>query len=397
MEANKLKLLAIDDNRDNLTSLKAVVTDRLPGAALLTAMNGARGLELAMAEDPDVILLDIVMPGMDGYAVCRKLKQDERLQSIPVIFLTALKTDQESRIRALDAGAEGFLSKPFDEAELIAQVRAMAKIKAANQYKRLEIEQLEALVAERTRELEQELAERKQAENALRISEERYRNLLVNLETGIVVHSPDTSIFMSNNRASELLGISIDQMKGKAAIDPAWKFVSEANTPLPLDEYPVNRIVSGKQPIKNHVLGIRQPGKNDIVWVTVNGFPVLDNSGETTEIVISFIDITERKQAEAALQEKHDELTRFNYSVSHDLRSPLVTIKTFLGYLEQDMAKADTKNVARDLGLIHTAADKMNALLEELLDLSRIGRVVNPPVEAPLQKIATDALGGVNK
>ena len=126
------KILAIDDNRDNLATLKAVAQDVLPGCALLTALNGPDGIELARTEDPDVILLDIVMPGMDGFEVCRRLKADEGLRDIPVVFLTALKTDRESRIKALDAGAEAFLSKPLDEQELVAQVRAMARLKAAS-------------------------------------------------------------------------------------------------------------------------------------------------------------------------------------------------------------------------------------------------------------------------
>lgn len=134
----KLKLLAIEASQDNQISLKAVVGDRMPEATVLTASSGPQGLELARAEDPDVILLDIVMPGMDGYEICRKLKADPCLQTIPVVFLTALKTDRESRIRALEAGAEGFLSKPFDEMELLAQIRAMAKIKVLSQLRRNE-------------------------------------------------------------------------------------------------------------------------------------------------------------------------------------------------------------------------------------------------------------------
>ncbi|HOW64637.1 MAG TPA: PAS domain S-box protein [Verrucomicrobiota bacterium] len=134
----KLKLLAIEAPQDNQISLKAVVGDRMPKATVLTASSGPQGLELARAEDPDVILLDIVMPGMDGYEICRKLKADPCLQTIPVVFLTALKTDRESRIRALEAGAEGFLSKPFDEMELLAQIRAMAKIKVLSQLRRNE-------------------------------------------------------------------------------------------------------------------------------------------------------------------------------------------------------------------------------------------------------------------
>lgn len=173
-----MKILAVDDNRDNLTALQAVLSDALPGVELLTAQSGQQGLDTARRTDPDVILLDVVMPGMDGFAVCRELKADVRLRDVPVLFLTALRTDRESRVRALEAGADGFLSKPFDEVELVAQIRAMAKVKAANGQQRLKEEHLAALVAERTRELKQELAERSRTEEALRRREESYHSFV---------------------------------------------------------------------------------------------------------------------------------------------------------------------------------------------------------------------------
>ncbi len=166
-----MKILAIDDRPDNLTVLKAVLLDRLPDAGLVTALNGPKGLELAESEDPDVILLDIVMPDMDGYDVCRRLKADVLLKTIPVLFLTA-HTDRDSRIKAVEAGADGFLSKPFDEIELTVQILAMTKLKAANRLQRLEKEELAAIVAERTRELEHELADRKKAEAYREITRE---------------------------------------------------------------------------------------------------------------------------------------------------------------------------------------------------------------------------------
>jgi PAS domain S-box-containing protein len=147
------------------------------------------------------------------------------------------------------------------------------------------------------------------AQKQIRESEERYRSLLQNLDAGIVVHAPDTSILMSNHRASELLGLTDDQMRGKTAIDPAWKFIDEANTPLPLEKYPVNRIVRSKKPIKNQILGIQQPGQNDVVWVTVNGVPILNDEGGIIEILISFIDISERKRAEEQLRRSENNLT----------------------------------------------------------------------------------------
>ncbi len=153
MESRTIKILAIDDNPDNLITLKALIKEAFPDSLIFTALNGTRGLELAAAENPDVILLDIVMPGMDGFDLCQLLKADKYLCNIPVIFITALKGDKISRIRALEVGAEAFLSKPIDETELTAQIRAMVKIKIANSEKYAEKERLTALVAEQTREM----------------------------------------------------------------------------------------------------------------------------------------------------------------------------------------------------------------------------------------------------
>ncbi|MDX9883357.1 MAG: response regulator [Prolixibacteraceae bacterium] len=168
-----IKILAIDDIRDNLISLKALIEDSFPFATVITALSGERGIELALAENPDVMLLDIVMPMMDGFTVCRQLKEYETTQDIPVVFITALKGDRENRIKALEAGGDAFLAKPIDELELVAQIRAMVRIKEAREEKKNEKERLEKLVAERTVELQQELRERKKIEKELYLAKEK--------------------------------------------------------------------------------------------------------------------------------------------------------------------------------------------------------------------------------
>lgn len=161
-------LVAIDDYPDNLIALRAFVTDVWPKARVYTAETGMEGMVLAREHHPDVILLDILMPGMDGFEVCRLIKEDPELRQIPVIFLTALRDDTRSRVRALEVGGDAFISKPFEEAEFVAQISAMVKVRAANEREHQEKEHLERLVRERTSQLEVELSERTRTEQELR-------------------------------------------------------------------------------------------------------------------------------------------------------------------------------------------------------------------------------------
>ena len=132
----------------------------------------------------------------------------------------------------------------------------------------------------------------------------------------------------------------------------------------------------------------------------VNHSPVKNGEGRIIGVVVFAQDITERRRLEQEkdkynkeLVEKNAELERFTYTVSHDLKSPLVTIKTFLGYLTQDMNTADKQRVEKDLLFINDAADKMGLLLQELLEMSRIGRVINPPVKITSEQLIKDAVG----
>ena len=121
--------------------------------------------------------------------------------------------------------------------------------------------------------------------------------------------------------------------------------------------------------------------------------PVRDKAGKYFGRIWTFRDITERKRQERELIEKNTELERFTYTVSHDLKSPLVTIKTFLSYLEQDMAGLDKERVKQDVTFMHTAADKMSRLLDELLNLVRVGRKMNPVERVTFQELAREAVG----
>ena len=219
------KILAIDDNNDNLISLKAMIQDAFSESVFYPALNGTKGIELAVEIDPDVILLDIVMPGMDGFEVCHRLKQIDKVRDIPVVFITATRETRDTRIKALEIGAEAILTKPIDEIELIAQINAMVKIKSANSQKQFQHERLEKLVAERTSELELNQIEmlglindlraenvvRIETEEALRESEQRYRQLYESAGVGIGYYTTEGVVISYNQlRANYQNGKPVD-------------------------------------------------------------------------------------------------------------------------------------------------------------------------------------------
>lgn len=120
------KILVVDDIAPNVKLLEAKLTREF--FHVITAMSGPEALEKAKNEHPDVILLDIMMPGMDGFEVCERLKADPSTQNIPVVMVTAL-TDISDRVRGLEAGADDFLSKPVNDLALMSRVRSLIRLK----------------------------------------------------------------------------------------------------------------------------------------------------------------------------------------------------------------------------------------------------------------------------
>src|SRR4051812_18805583 len=121
------RILVVDDIEANVRLLEAKLAAEY--YEVLTAADGQSALALAVAEKPDIVLLDVMMPGMDGFAVCRALKEDPATGHIPVVLLTALdgRTD---RVTGLEAGADDFLTKPIDDVLLFARVRSLTRLKS---------------------------------------------------------------------------------------------------------------------------------------------------------------------------------------------------------------------------------------------------------------------------
>ncbi len=143
-------ILIVDDTITNLNLLSGMLRDR--GYEPRPLPSGKLALAAAHADPPDLILLDIKMPEMDGFEVCRRLKEDEALKGIPVIFITAL-SETADKIKAFSLGAVDYVTKPFQMEEVEARVRAHLKIQSLQRQLQAQNEGLERMVAERTREL----------------------------------------------------------------------------------------------------------------------------------------------------------------------------------------------------------------------------------------------------
>jgi adenylate cyclase len=146
-----ITVLAVDDQPQNLRLLDAVLSPRR--YRVLTAQSGAKALELLAAEDVDIVLSDVVMPEMDGYELCRRIRSTPATEYLPVVMITA--SGSEQRLEALESGADDFIAKPFDQSELLARVASLARIK---RYHDTIEQQAEELTRWNT-ELEQRVAE----------------------------------------------------------------------------------------------------------------------------------------------------------------------------------------------------------------------------------------------
>ncbi len=141
------KILAVDDIPQNLRLLEAVLVPN--GFEVVTALNGEEALLQVLKERPDLLLLDIMLPGIDGYEVCRRLRADPKTSFLPVVMVTA--SGLPEKVRAIEAGADDFIAKPFDQPELLARVRSLVRVKTYHD----EVERQKAELAEWNGTLEQ--------------------------------------------------------------------------------------------------------------------------------------------------------------------------------------------------------------------------------------------------
>ena len=225
-----------------------------------------------------------------------------------------------------------------------------------------------------------------------RRAESRYRDLVETTSDWVWAVDRKGTFTYSNDRVRALLGYEPEEVLGRPAFD--FMTPEEASRTRVL----LQELVASKNPataLENTYL--HKDGRP--VVMETSGVPILDSAGKLLGYRGIDRDITQRKQAErereklvGELEAQNAELERFTYTVSHDLRSPLITIQGYVGMLREDLAKGDVEPAQNDLARISNAADRMDQLLRDVLELSRIGHLINEPDDVSLEELAREAL-----
>ena len=229
-----------------------------------------------------------------------------------------------------------------------------------------------------------DISERRRQDYDLRVSETRYRRLFETAQDGILLLDADSGqITDVNPFLIDLMGFSKGELLNKKLWDIGFFKDDEKSRDL-------FSKLQNKKYVRYEDLPLEtKDGRSIDVEFVSNVYPV---DGKNV-IQCNVRDISERKRAEEAIRERTAEMERFIYTVSHDLRSPLISISGFMGLIEQDAQAGDLERLKNDLRIINKSISKMDKLLHETLELSRIGRVINPPEDVPFRDIIGDALG----
>jgi class 3 adenylate cyclase len=181
-------ILVVDDQAQNVRLLDAVLSPR--GYRVVSADSGEQALDLLSEEQPHLVLLDILMPGMDGYEVCRRIRDNPDTAYLPVVMITA--SDAQQKVRGIESGADDFITKPFDQAELLARVKSLVRVKRYQDTIRGQAAELEAWSHELEQRVESQLAELERAT--------RLRRFLPPQMAELILDSGDESFLESHRR-----------------------------------------------------------------------------------------------------------------------------------------------------------------------------------------------------
>ena len=365
-------LLLVDDNEAARYGRRRILEHA--GFAVVEAASGLAALEAIATCQPALVLLDVNLPDINGFEVCRRIKQQPDTAQVLVLQMSATYVQPSDTARALEGGADGCLTEPIEPAVLVATVRALLRLKEAE-------------------EAREQLARRLEAEHELVMA------VLQQMPAGVVVaEAPSGKILFINRRA-----VGFDPSTGIEHV------VDTQGRPYTQERWPLTRSLNAGETVTDEEMRIASAEGTDEVFRTTSS-PVRDGSGRTIAAVAVTHDVTEQKRAEheraqALIRERaaraeaeaaNRAKDEFLAVVSHELRSPLNALFTWTSLLKGGQLDKDA--VARGLDAIERNTRLQAKLIADLLDVSRIvtGKLsldMRPLRLAPIVEATLDVVG----
>lgn len=374
------KILVIDDNRLILKLISAFLNIDFPDYQVFLSQLGSEGIEIAKRELPDTILLDILMPEIDGFEVCYILKNNEPTRHIPILLVSTL-SEMSYRIKGLNAGADAFISKPIDKAELKAQVNVMLRIKFAEDLLRKRNGNLEILIKKQTDEFHN-IEERylKVSEYALEYFWEVDKRGIFNYISPVIVN---------------ILGFDSEEIIGKKSLFNFCLCNDNSDSKKLLEDIFKRR----ENFTENEIPCLHKNGKK--VWLKISGFPIFDGNNNLAGYIGVNHDITRRMEAEEAnkkhlvkIKEYQKKLKNLNYELAIAEEKERRKIAEYLhDSLEQTISIAAIKLSAIARGELppavkETLEESSELLREAIGETSELVYDLSPPILYELGLIA---------
>jgi len=352
----KVNILLVDDKPENLLALEAILGN---DENIVQATSGEEALRCLLHKDFAVILLDVQMPGMDGFETANLIRSRQRSRETPIIFLTAFSTSEYMQFQGYAVGAVDYLFKPLNSEILVSKVKVFVEL-----YKK-------------TAALKQKTAQLTALNTELQQSEERFRSVSNYSPIGIFETNSQGYCVYTNPRYLEFSGFTDIENIGTCWLDSVHPDDSEqANTSWS------NYICNGGEYSQEFRF---VTADNDVRWMSVRCSPMLGDDGQFLGHVGTLEDITERKMAEETRAQIFREQTarqeaeaanrmkdEFLAVLSHELRTPLTSMLGWSKILRTK--KLDEQGMSRAINAIERNAIAQTQLIEDILDVSRIIR-----------------------
>ena len=367
-----VKLLVVDDRPADLHALKLILSE--PGYELVTARSGPQALKRILAEDFALIVMDVLLPLMDGFEVAATIKTRDRSKHTPILFLTAAGADMRFIYRAYEVGAVDYLTKPIDPDVLKAKVAIFADLERKDRRIR---RQSAALREADRRQKELELAELRRA------TERRYHNLADAIPAIVWTAAPDGGLLYANRRWHEYTGLAVARTRG-------WGWL-DAIHPDDAPGFREGWQAAIAQEVEYRAeCRIRRAEDDAPRWHLCHAIPERDRDG--TGVIAWLATMTDTQDLRLAIQARDE----FIAVASHELRAPLssLTLANHALRLAITTDPVDRAGLISKVEVADRQAGRLHRLISALLDVTRIDgqHALLEPVDCDLAAIAREVV-----